>query len=102
MIEILDAAEEEQIDAAVRYEAQRDGLGLRFISEVERVSALIAEQPGIGAPWTYSKVPEGVRRFPLRSFPYHVVYVEEPRLVIVAVAHMRRRPGYWRARLGHI
>lgn len=102
MIDILEAAEEEQLAAARWYEEQRDGLGLRFISEVERVSDLIAERPGIGAPWTYSKVPEGVRRFPLRSFPYHVVYVEEPRLLIVAVAHMKRRPGYWRARLRHI
>ncbi len=47
-------------------------------------------------------VPPGVRRLGLRTFPYHLVYVEDPRLVIVAVAHMSRRPGYWRQRLRQI
>jgi hypothetical protein len=35
-----------------------------------------------------------------RRFPFHLVYVEEPAGVpVVAVAHDRRRPGYWRRRL---
>ncbi len=102
MIEFLDAADEELRAAAARYEDQQEGLGARFLNEAERVSGLIADFPGIGAPWTYSDVPEGVRRFPLRTFPFHLVYVEDPRLVIVAVAHMSRRPGYWRHRLRQI
>lgn len=33
-------------------------------------------------------------------FPYHVVYLELPdRLQILAVAHDRRRPGYWKTRV---
>jgi len=38
----------------------------------------------------------------LRSFPYSAVYVLEPRLVVVAIAHARRRPGYWEKRLTEI
>jgi hypothetical protein len=38
----------------------------------------------------------------LRSFPYSAVYILEPRLVIVAVAHLRQRPGYWVKRLSEI
>lgn len=43
---------------------------------------------------------QDVRRFPLRRFPYEVItaMVGEMRAVI-AVAHMKRRPGYWRERL---
>lgn len=99
MIELLRAAEEELLDAVAWYEDQQGGLGARFLSEVERASKRIAERPRIGPLWAYSEVPEGVRRLSLRTFPYHVVYVEDPRLVIVAVAHMKRRPGYWRTRL---
>ncbi len=99
MIELLQAAEEELLDAINRYEDKQDGLGARFLSEVERASNRLEDWPHIGPPWTYSEVPEGVRRLSLQTFPYHLVYVEDPRLVIVAVAHMKRRPGYWRTRL---
>jgi hypothetical protein len=38
-----------------------------------------------------------------RGFPYVVVYLDEPeRVWIVAVMHAKRRPGYWRERLGEI
>ncbi len=102
MIELLDAAEEELLAASDWYEEQQEGLGLRFRNEAERTSGRIEERPRIGAPWTYSVVPPGVRRLRLRTFPFHLVYVEEPRLVIVAVAHMSRRPGYWRHRLRQV
>ncbi len=101
-MEFLDAAEEELFAAARWYEDQQEALGARFLSEVEKASGLIADHPRIGALWTCSDVPVGVRRFSIRTFPYHLVYVEEPRLVIVAVAHMSRRPGYWRYRLRQI
>ena len=99
MIELLEAAEKELLAAVNWYEDQQEGLGAGFLSEVERASERIAERPHIGPLWTYSEVPAGVRRLSLRTFPYHLVYVEEPRLVIVAVAAMKRRPGYWRRRL---
>lgn len=35
----------------------------------------------------------------VKGFPYRVVYVTEPAVTIVAVAHLKRRPGYWRARV---
>ena len=41
----------------------------------------------------------GTRRFVLQAFPFSVVYLEDPNLVrIVAIAHAKRRPGYWRKR----
>ena len=88
MIEFLRAAEEELLDAVGWYEDQQEGLGARFLTEVEKASDRIAERPRIGPVWIYSEVPEGARRLSLRTFPYHLVYVEDPRLVIVAVAHM--------------
>jgi hypothetical protein len=41
-----------------------------------------------------------IRRRGVRSFPYGVIYVvKNDELVVVAYAHERRRPGYWRGRL---
>jgi hypothetical protein len=42
----------------------------------------------------------GVKRLPLRRFPYAVVVrAEASELVVIAFAHTSRRPGYWRDRL---
>lgn len=42
----------------------------------------------------------GTRRCVLHTFPFSIVYLEQPETVIViAVAHHKRRPGYWKSRL---
>jgi plasmid stabilization system protein ParE len=89
-------AETELFAAAAFYDAQAPGLGLEFLLEVERVAARTVEAPAVGAPYV-----AGTRRLLARRFPYAVVYrVRGEQVVeIVAVAHYRRRPGYWRRRL---
>lgn len=82
------------------YETHRAGLGREFLDSVDTAVARIAEAPRMG-----SLVPgvsdQAIRRRPVRRFPYHVVYMELPdRLQILAIAHDRRRPGYWVGRLG--
>lgn len=89
-------------EAAEWYAARVDGLGERFLLETEAAFARIDETPLTGSPWTHRRLPADVRRLFLRSFPYSVVYIVEPRVVIVAVAHLRRRPGYWIKRLSEI
>lgn len=52
----------------------------------------IAEAPLHGAADT-----EGVRRRHLKRFPYSVLYeVETATVTVLAVAHHRRKPGYWK------
>jgi plasmid stabilization system protein ParE len=42
----------------------------------------------------------GTRRFVLQRFPFSVIYLDEPdEVVIVAVAHGKRKPGYWKRRV---
>ena len=65
-----------------------------FVDEFERVAALLCIQPQLGAQWG-----NGRRRFPLRKFPYSVIYyLRDDELRIVAIAHHRRRPEYWSGR----
>jgi plasmid stabilization system protein ParE len=65
-----------------------------FLTELERAIQAISE-----APNRWPLFEQGCRRFPLRRFPYLLVYREKPASIeVVAVAHGRRRPGYWRPR----
>ncbi len=82
-------------EAHDRYEEERSGLGARFQAELEEVLALAAVAPLAGSPVGAS----GLRRMLLDDFPYDVVYrVTGDGLRVVAVAHQKRRPGYWHAR----
>lgn len=82
-------------DAAAFYTERADNaLGLALISEFERVLKLLADKPELGAMWRGT-----VRRLPLRRFPYKLVYQIQPQeLRVIALAHQRRRPGYWKNR----
>jgi plasmid stabilization system protein ParE len=94
-VPILPAARQEFLVAAGRYDAQAPGLGEEFIAEVEHATARIAAFPEHGSPYR-----AGTRRVVLERFPYSVVYqAESEGVLIVAVAHHRRRPDYWRKRL---
>ncbi len=89
-------ARSELLDAATYYEEQADGLGGQFIDEAQRVAGVLAESPGLGSPVVGSDV---LRRWPLRRFPYYVIYqAGERSLLVLAVAHERRRPRYWSGR----
>jgi toxin ParE1/3/4 len=52
------------------------------------------------APRRWPNYLYGTKRFLLRRFPFSIVYLDEPDVVsIVAVAHSKRKPGYWKERL---
>ena len=82
------------------YEGKSVGLGIRFLDEVEHAVSMLTENPGLGAVWRDPALTGEVeiRRFPLRVFPFLIVYAIEPELMIVAIAHGSRRPGFWATR----
>lgn len=82
-------------EAAAFYEQQRAGLGLDLLTAVERTIGTIQQTPRIGGPYKDTKF----RSYVLRRFPYIVFYAEQPDAIwIVAIAHGKRRPDYWRRR----
>jgi toxin ParE1/3/4 len=90
----LPPAEEEMIGASLFYEAASSGLGIDFLDDVQRVIDLVREQPKIG-----HVVGRGLRRALFTRFPFSLIYAAEPNeIVVVAVAHHKQRPGYWRTR----
>lgn len=78
-------------ESAVFYESQQAGLGARFIAAVQSAVDRI-----VAAPQSCRVMEENVRRCLTRVFPYAVLYtVENDCIVIVAVMHCHREPGYW-------
>jgi len=77
------------------YESRQNGLGLEFADEVLATIARILDYPQVGS--LFSK---NTRRCVAKRFPYGIIYqIYEDTVQIIAVAHLRRRPGYWENRM---
>lgn len=85
-----------ELDATIAYyEAQKVGLGLDLLSEVEKVFLKIQQNPNLGIP---HKI-EGIRRYAIQRFPYLIFYTELEEVIwVIAIAHGRRKPNYWKQR----
>lgn len=96
-VDVHAEALDELDEAAAWYEARRAGLGFEFAAEIERVIASISTRPLSFAAW---KPQDPVRRALASRFPYAVFFDIEPdRVVVMAIAHSSRRPGYWGGRV---
>lgn len=92
--EFVEEAEDELREAAAFYEGQRAGLGARFVGAVERAAARAAETPLAAAP-----LGGAIRRQFVVGFPYVLIFrADRDSVRVLAVAHLSRRPGYWRGR----
>jgi toxin ParE1/3/4 len=96
---------EEEADAEYRaagrwYEDHRQHLGVEFFDAIDATIDQIVMLPDAGSPVPRMPVDLPVRRRAVPRFPYHVVYVHiHGQIRILAIAHDRRRPGYWKERL---
>ena len=86
----------EEAEAAARWYAARSAVAARrFSEEMDAAEPAIAAHPNAWPPYDH-----GTRRYLLRRFPFSVIYAaHSDRIVILAVAHGRRRPGYWQDRI---
>ena len=92
-VRFLEAAEGELYGSADRYNEQRPGRGDSFLREVSAAIEDIAEYP---IRWPGSKLSH---RRVLTKFPFTIHYrFDTEVLVVMAVAHHKRRPGYWARR----
>ena len=95
IVEILDEAGREFLDAVGYYETKEVGLGRRFRNEVATVVDWI--QLNLEVPRVRL---HGYRRVNLRAFPHFVAYVIRRDVIwITAIAHAYRRPEHWIGRM---
>lgn len=82
------------------YETQRQNLGIEFFDAVDAAIGRILDFPRLGSPVPIVRADLPVRRIAVSRFPFHVVYLDTGEQIrILAVAHDRRKPGYWTSRV---
>lgn len=84
----------ELTEAARYYEEQQPGLGGRFLDSVEASLSLLEKDPQI---WRADS--RGRRKYLVRRFPYLILYkYQDGQIYVLAIAHTKRKPGYWKTR----
>jgi len=87
-------AEEELLSGVRFYNSQYPGFGAEFAREIQRLCRLIVESPDAGP-----EIRPNIRRRLVRRFPYSILYtMQGVDVVVLAIAHQSRKPGYWESR----
>jgi toxin ParE1/3/4 len=91
---------DELAEAVVWYEGKRQGLGGEFLEEIEAILPLMGDRPRSFPRLQDVAANLEIRRALLARFPYALVFlVQEEEVRVLAVAHAKRRPGYWLGRV---
>ena len=94
-VRFLIQAQLELDDAVAWYNQRSEGLGQEFLDELDRVV-----RRAIRFPLSCPEVEPGIRRGLIARFPFGLIYgVDDDTLVVIAVAHLHRRPRYWIERI---
>ena len=88
---IAKIAQQEFNEAKEFYEIEQAGLGTRFEKEIKKSILRIKQFPS-----TWPVEGDEVRRYFIHKFPYKILYsVQKDKIIILAFAHLHRRPDYW-------
>lgn len=91
----LPTAEAELLHEVAYYSEARAGAGIKFQAAFATVVEQATRNPDGGTPG-----PKGTRSRIVKGFPFRVVYrASEVELLVIAVVHHRRKPGYWANRI---
>lgn len=98
IVRLLSVAEEEFSDAAQFYEDQASGLGGIFVEQITEALRHLERNPFAGA-----LIDKRVRKAITTKFPYSIIYYPSAsELVVLAIAHHKREPLYWRNRVENL
>lgn len=86
------AALAEHLGEVAFYESRLPGLGADYLAEFESLMTRVCATPEI-----YPRIGESkLHQAGFKRFPFHVIFRVDPaRILILAIAHQRRRPAYW-------
>lgn len=91
---VASAAEADFTEALCWYAERSRQAAENFEAEFEQALAAIAADPH-----RFPKCDQRHQYYLMRRFPFHVIYrAEREQVVVIAVAHGKRRPGYWSGR----
>jgi plasmid stabilization system protein ParE len=88
-------AEKELRIAYLWYLERNTTVAESFVAEVDHAIGVVGEKP---VRWP--KLTKSIRRYVFPRFPFMLVYRVKPTYVeVIAIAHQKKRPGYWQVRL---
>ena len=94
-VRFMPQAGDEVVQATAYYLDQSSTVADEYLADIADATDLLLRFPHAGSP-----VAGKARRLILKTFPYQLIYrVEGEEIRIYAVAHLKRKPGYWRTRL---
>jgi len=94
-LRIHEGARREANQATVRYAERSLSAARRFRDEL-----LAGFSSAAAFPLRYPSYLHGTRRVLLKKFPYFIVFFDwQDEIYVVAIAHAKRRPGYWKKRV---
>lgn len=94
-LEYHPAARDEIVRAFEWYDEIDDQVGQKFKLELERAERLVSR-----SPLSWGIYFHGTKGFRFRGFPFVLAYIcNDDRITVIALAHTRRRPGYWKNRV---
>jgi hypothetical protein len=97
-LRFLKEAVDEFAEAVKYYNSERPGLGFELASEIRKALKRIKKFRN-----AWPVVSSGVRRCLVGRFPFAILFsIESATIVIIAIMHMKRKPGYWKKRLGEL
>jgi len=95
-VRFFEEAEDEVEESRAWYRFRSESAEVAFLRELDHALDRVTE-----APHRWPKYIAGTRRYVFPRFPYSIIYfVEGEAINVVAAAHSKRKPGYWRKRLG--
>ena len=90
-IRFLKPAQLEVDDAVLWYDSQSQDLGTQFLDDLDRTIRRIA-----AFPLSCTEIEPDLRRCLFTRFPYGIIYgIDSDTVIVVAVAHLHRKPRYW-------
>ena len=99
---VVDEAAATEAEAQARYYTERAGthVALRFVAEIQAVYRGLSQGRFAGVNHQRIRFRVPMKRVFLGRFPFAIVfYLEGETVYVVALEALRKRPGYWRARL---
>lgn len=99
-LRILLEAKRDVNKVSAKYDDASPGLGDEFLEELAAIYRKILQSPDRFPFYRMRGIKKAVRWLKLKRFPYLVVYrVVGDEVVVLAVSHGSRRPGYWKPRM---
>jgi len=85
------AARDEYREAAERYLKESPRIAAAFVEQIEAAIRQVRDNPTI-----WRVLEDDVRRCLVRRFPFGIYYtVEKGEIIVWAIMHLHRQPGYW-------